>query len=935
MSRNVKVRIGIVAALAAALVLSPQVHNPSASALPVFSDDFSSGTLANWTGATNVSIDSSVWRTAPPSARAQAASSPAFAYKVLPTTLGTICMRAAVNVVSGAAGPVSLLLLRTANNGAVVRAYIGSDGVLSIKSDVTGVQKWSGTALGSGWHTIELCGTVGTATAWDLYRDDVRIVANWTANSGTTPVGRVDIGDNGAKTFTINFDDVVVTQTHSTEVDPPTAPGKPVGSSPAAGSITITWAASQDASPPITYRIYRDGNPTAIGSVTTTSFTDGGLTPGSTHTYAVDAVDSLGNPPSPKSPPSDPITVSSTMSTIFSDDFSSGGFSTWTGVTRLTIDTTRGGTAPPSARAQVTSQSAFAYKNLPTTLPTLCVTSSVNATSLDPSSVTLLRLRTAANGPVVRVYATSAGVLALRSDVSATTRSSGVSLGTGWHTLRICGTVGTSGSWDLYRDGVKIVTAWVANTGTAPVGRVEVGDTAAKTFTMNVDDVSVTGQGGSQQSAPNILIFLTDDQRATDTVIPSVMPKLRQWLAAGGREYTNFFGATPLCCPDRAVIFSGRYAHNTGVRTNPDGANLDHARTMERLLEQRGYDSAYVGKFLNDWPVSNKPPYFRRYSLTGGGYSGQFWNIDGVGRTYPDYTTDLIGQRSVAYLDQFEANDAQPWFMFVATPAPHYPWEPAAKYATADVGTWTGNPATAESDRSDKPPWVQARNKSLAEAQAVRTPQLRTLMSVDDMVGTVMTRVQQLGELANTLVMYTSDNGYVWGEHHLGGDYGTAGQKRYPYTESAKLPFLIRWDGHVQPGTTDTRLTSTVDIVPTVLQAAGVTADYPLDGHSLTSTFTRSRLLLEYWLDPGDASIPTWISLRTPTVQFVEYYDANGNVTFREYYDLQNDPWELVNLLNDGNPANPNITQLVSQVRADALCVGTSETSPMPAVPCP
>ena len=82
-------------------------------------------------------------------------------------------------------------------------------------------------------------------------------------------------------------------------------------------------------------------------------------------------------------------------------------------------------------------------------------------------------------------------------------------------------------------------------------------------------------------------------------------------------------------------------------------------------------------------------------------------------------------------------------------------------------------------------------------------PQLQTLMSVDDMVGTVMTRLQTLGELSNTLVIYTSDNGYVWGEHRLGGDYGLAAQKRYPYTESVRLPLYVRWDGKVPAGSTD------------------------------------------------------------------------------------------------------------------------------------
>ena len=256
------------------------------------------------------------------------------------------------------------------------------------------------------------------------------------------------------------------------DTDPPTTPGQPTGESPATGTITVDWAASSDATPPITYRVYRDGNPTSIGNTTSTSFTDNGLTPGTSHTYTVDAVDSLGNPPSAMSPTSAPITVSSA---IFSDNFSSGDFSNWTGVTRLTIDNGNGGVAAPSALESVTSQSAFAYKNLSGTFSTICMSENVNATVLDSAGPNLLRLRTAANGPVARVYATGAGSCDVRSDVSNAQINSKVALGSGWHNIELCGTVGTSGTWDLYRDGVKIVNAWAANTGTTPVGRVEIG----------------------------------------------------------------------------------------------------------------------------------------------------------------------------------------------------------------------------------------------------------------------------------------------------------------------------------------------------------------------------------------------------------------------------------------------------------------------------
>ena len=461
----------------------------------IFSDDFSSNDFTKWSGSTRLTIDSGTFGVAPPSARGAVTAQTAFAYKNLSGTFSTMCMSANVNAASFGANYPTLLKLRTAANGPIVRVFANASGVLYVKSDVSNLQFWSGSALGSGWHNIELCGTVGASGTWDLYRDGSKIVNAWPANTGTTPVGRVEIGSTQAVTATINFDDIVVDQPHGTvDTDPPTTPGKPAGSSPAAGTITINWAASTDASPPITYSVYRDGNPTAIGSTTSTSFTDtdaGILTPGSSHTYTVDAVDSLNpNTRSQMSPLSDPITVAA-ASVTFADDFSSNDFTKWSGSTRLTIDNSTGGVAAPSARAAVTAQTAFAYKNLSGTFSTMCMSANVNAASFGANYPTLLKLRTAANGPIVRVFANASGVLYVKSDVSNLQFWSGSALGSGWHNIELCGTVGASGTWDLYRDGSKIVNAWTANTGTTPVGRVEIGSTQAVTATINFDDIVV------------------------------------------------------------------------------------------------------------------------------------------------------------------------------------------------------------------------------------------------------------------------------------------------------------------------------------------------------------------------------------------------------------------------------------------------------------
>ena len=287
----------------------------------------------------------------------------------------------------------------------------------------------------------------------------------------------------------------------SPDTTPPSAPGTPTGTSTRAGQIDLSWpAASDDRATSLSYRVFRDGGSSPVATVQgaasgIVTFTDSvGLQPGSVHTYAVDAFD--GTNRGPLSGTSQQITVASGPPVIFSDDFTAG-FANWSGVTNLSIDNATGGAAPPSARSQLTSVVDFAFKTL-TGGPfnNVCMSTRVNVASIGSSTVTVLRLRTAANGNVIRVFANQAGVLYAKSDVSGTQKWSGVAIGSGWHTVELCGTVGASSTWDLYRDGAVIVNDWAANTGTTGVGRVEIGDTLAKTWNVHFDDVVVDQSPG-------------------------------------------------------------------------------------------------------------------------------------------------------------------------------------------------------------------------------------------------------------------------------------------------------------------------------------------------------------------------------------------------------------------------------------------------------
>jgi arylsulfatase A-like enzyme len=420
---------------------------------------------------------------------------------------------------------------------------------------------------------------------------------------------------------------------------------------------------------------------------------------------------------------------------------------------------------------------------------------------------------------------------------------------------------------------------------------------------------------------PNVLIILTDDQRAMDTM--EHMPETLGWFGQGGTTFTEGFVTTPLCCPSRAAIMTGRFNHNNNVRTNGDQALLDHGSTIQRYLSEAGYRTALAGKFLNLWPVEQNPPHFDRWALlrpeTSGYYDSRF-NVDGTVQTEPSYSTDFIRDYALGLLDDWESNDDRPWFMLVTPYAPHDPADPAARHAAAVFPSWPGNPGVFEADKSDKPPSVRNASRTYEEALVDRDRQLRTLLAVDEMVDDILQRIEARGE-QNTLAFFLSDNGFFWAEHGLRG-------KNRPYTEAIKVPFLMRWPGRVPAGAAHGSPVANIDLVPTIMEAAGIQPDpqYPLDGRSLLGPGPRKKLLTESWAP--NARGP-WASTRTPTYQYIEYRDrTTGAVRFREYYDLVVDPFQLTNLFRDGTPRNdPWAPVLSREVSALQRCVGADCTS--------
>jgi arylsulfatase A-like enzyme len=422
----------------------------------------------------------------------------------------------------------------------------------------------------------------------------------------------------------------------------------------------------------------------------------------------------------------------------------------------------------------------------------------------------------------------------------------------------------------------------------------------------------------SPADPPNILFIVTDDQRGG----LQVMPRTRQLFQHEGRRFPNGFVTTPLCCPSRTSIMTGLYAHNHGIIDNvPDRDQQLRDDTLQARLSELGYTTAVYGKFLNKWPVAQDPPDFDDFAVMSHAYKNSTWNVNGTVAKQPGYTTNLVGHHAVDFVEA-QASSGQPWMMYVHPYAPHLPATPEPEFSRAKVAEWRGNPAVLKKDRSGKPGFVRRATTSFREGRNIRARQFRTLMSVDRMIDSVFQTLEDTGQSENTLAVFISDNGFMWGEHGLV-------KKGVPYTPAIKVPFFLRWPRAIEPGTVDRRIAANIDLVPTVLSVlseplAGLDGRDLLDG-----SWDRDRIQLEYWCNTSRCR--PWASTRTKSYQYVEYYNKSGGVEFRGYYNLKRDPWQLRNLLADRSRKNdPKLRPIKKRLAADRVCSGQTGPTACP-----
>jgi N-acetylglucosamine-6-sulfatase len=409
---------------------------------------------------------------------------------------------------------------------------------------------------------------------------------------------------------------------------------------------------------------------------------------------------------------------------------------------------------------------------------------------------------------------------------------------------------------------------------------------------------------GSRASLPNIVLILTDDQRA-DTL--RYMPNVNRLLVHQGITFNHGYVVNPVCCPSRASILTGNYSHTTKVYTNHPGRPFggfpafDDDSTIGTWLHDGGYRTGLFGKYLNGYGNGYVPPGWDHWFATYGG--GAYFDYTAVsdgdeehyGSDPADYGTAVLQREAVTFIR--DTDTTQPLFMMWATHGPHKPATPQGrdKKAFSSLPPWRPR-SYDEADVSDKPAHIRAQpmidRATSRSIDRFRIHQLRALQSVDRAVAKVVDALRDTDRLENTLIVFTSDNGMMWGEHRLDG-------KGEIYEESISVPFVVRYDALIDRARTDDdHLVLNIDLAPTFAALASVDAPVTegrsllgLLGSASISTRWRDAFLIEHLGHEGGRNAPTFCAVHTERYVLARY--STGE---EELYDLVRDPRQMTNV---------------------------------------
>ncbi|MCX6878093.1 MAG: sulfatase [Verrucomicrobia bacterium] len=415
---------------------------------------------------------------------------------------------------------------------------------------------------------------------------------------------------------------------------------------------------------------------------------------------------------------------------------------------------------------------------------------------------------------------------------------------------------------------------------------------------------------------PNILYIMSDDHAAH--AISAYGSRLNQTpnldrLAKEGMRFDRVFAVNSICTPSRACILTGKYSHLNGV---PVFNRFDGSQpTVAKYLQAAGYHTGMFGK----WHLESDPTGFDKWTILPG--QGDYFNpafLEAGGRrVITGYVTDIITDLSIEFLKNRPPD--QPFFLMCHHKAPHRNWQPDAKHRAMFANKEIPEPATLFDEyagRTDAirectqkvlenlgsndtkgPPPAALLGDALKRWKYQRYMQdyLACVQSVDDNVGRLLDYLAQAGLAENTLVIYTSDQGFFLGDHGL---Y----DKRFMYEESIRMPFLVRWPGTVKPGSVQSAMGINVDFAPTFMEVAGLPVPADMQGRSLVPLLKgerpadwRTSWYYRYYHDPGDHNTRAHYGVRTETHKLIYFWTKDQ----WELYDLVKDPAELHNLYQD------------------------------------
>ena len=428
---------------------------------------------------------------------------------------------------------------------------------------------------------------------------------------------------------------------------------------------------------------------------------------------------------------------------------------------------------------------------------------------------------------------------------------------------------------------------------------------AALGTAMVIVELKFTGDGlltdnpradAQSVSRPNFVVVMTDD---LDKQSMNQLPGIQTLMGSKGVTFENAYVNYALCCPSRATFFRGQYPHNHGITGSPSALEPRFRElgrdqsTVATWLNDAGYQTKYLGKYLNDYTGPYVPPGWDEWYALQEPVENNLVNDDGQIVQLTGNSTDVFADKVSDFILRSSANP-EPFFVMVGTRAPHRPPEVPDRYLNNFADAQLPRPpGFNEADVSDKPQWVQSYPRftqgAIDKEQNLYRQRLRSMLPVEDLLQQIITTLEQTEELDNTYILFTSDNGFHQGQHRLVG-----GDKKTPYEEDIGVPLMVRGPG-IPADAVRQELILNNDFAPTIADLAGASAPEFVDGTSFAPLLNssppsswRTAFLEEGWRPPYTPPIPTHKSVHTKDHILIEYDTGE-----HELYDLALDPYQL------------------------------------------